>query len=240
MVLTAHATTKQYLVVVVFQTDFFHHLCDEAKVLPERLQDPAEKEDVVEAGEGDQQEVEGVAHVWKRCEKDINLGRRSAETVTLAFDFIAAIKTEEEDNYRREVNNLPASPPSHGYYVSMAGLPTTALYTNQCETQVAPIDRTVSNAIITLPSPPHPRSGEKNRLYGYTVYIRKCPNVLFLRSMCDRGAWRGSEDQSCRQHLGRHPYCRDILRARSGTYFLCSDSATNDVGGARFAHQQKK
>ncbi len=151
MVLTAHATTKQYLVVVVFQTDFFHHLCDEAKVLPERLQDPAEKEDVVEAGEGDQQEVEGVAHVWKRCEKDINLGRRSAETVTLAFDFIAAIKTEEEDNYRREVNNLPASPPSHGYYVSMAGLPTTALYTNQCETQVAPMDRTVSNAIITLP-----------------------------------------------------------------------------------------
>ncbi len=110
MVLTAHATTKQYLVVVVFQTDFFHHLCDEAKVLPERLQDPAEEEDVVEAGQGDQQEVEGVAHVWKRCEKDINLGRRSTETVTLAFDFIAAIKTEEEDNYRREVNNLPAPP----------------------------------------------------------------------------------------------------------------------------------
>ncbi len=68
MVLTAHATTKQYL-VAVFQTDFFHHLCDEAKVLPERLQDPAEEEDVVEAGQGDQQEVEGVAHVWKRCEK---------------------------------------------------------------------------------------------------------------------------------------------------------------------------
>ena len=38
---------------------------DQVKVLPDGLQDPPDEIDVVEAGESNQEEVEGVAHVCK-------------------------------------------------------------------------------------------------------------------------------------------------------------------------------
>ncbi len=75
------------------------------------------------------------------------------------------------------------------------------------------MDRTVSNAIITLP----PRSGEKNRLYGYTVYIRKCPNVLFLRSMCDQG---GGDRRILSPALGATPILQGYIEGLKRDIFF--------------------